>query len=226
VTERLYRHPTDRSIAGVAGGLAVWLDIDPSLVRIAWVLLAIFSGGIFVLVYLVMMIVVPLPPAGWVPRPRASVPGQGWQPGTARWGPPTDPSAWGAPTDPSGAWGPAVPPAPDWGTPPMAPPPGFVPGAPGAPGSPSAPGGPGAPATSGRPPQDASTTPASSPAPAWNPPRTGNAGIVAGVVLIGLGVWFLVDQFIDVNWDLLWPVAIMVLGGALIAGALMRGRTS
>jgi hypothetical protein len=49
---------------------------------------------------------------------------------------------------------------------------------------------------------------------------------VAGVILIGLGVWFLVDQFVDVNWDLLWPVAIMVVGGALIAGALMRGRSS
>ena len=46
MTERLYRHPTDRAIAGVAGGMAVWLDIDPSLIRIAWVLAAIFSGGI------------------------------------------------------------------------------------------------------------------------------------------------------------------------------------
>ena len=106
MTERLYRHPTDRAIAGVAGGLAVWLDIDPSLVRIAWVLLAIFTGGIFVLVYIVMMIVVPLPPAGWVPRPRTAGPGQGWQPGSGGWMPPGGP--------PPG-WGPTTAPPPDWG---------------------------------------------------------------------------------------------------------------
>ena len=49
---------------------------------------------------------------------------------------------------------------------------------------------------------------------------------MAGVILIGLGVWFLVGQFVDVNWGLLWPVAIMILGGALIAGAVLRGRRS
>ena len=88
MADRLYRSPTDRVIAGVAGGLAVYLNLDPSLVRVAWVLLAILSGGIFILVYFVMMIVVPLPPAGWVPRPRAgSGPmwpsgGSGWQAGS------------------------------------------------------------------------------------------------------------------------------------------------
>jgi len=206
VTERLYRHPTDRAIAGVAGGLAVWLDIDPSLVRIAWVLLAIFTGGVFVLVYIVMMIVVPLPPPGWVPRPRSAGPGQGWQPGSGGWTPPGGP--------PPG-WGPAAAPTPDWDAPPAAPPPGFTAGTPGTSGT-----------AGGWPPQDASTAPGGSPTPSWSPPRTGNAGIVAGVILIGLGVWFLVDQFIDINWDVLWPVAIMVVGGALIAGALMRGRRS
>jgi phage shock protein C len=206
VTERLYRHPTDRAIAGVAGGLAVWLDLDPSLVRIAWVLLAIFSGGVFVLVYVVMMIVVPLPPPGWVPRPRTGGPRQGWQPGTGAWAPPTDPSE---------AWGSTAPPAPDWGAQPATPPPGFGPGAAGAPGAPG-----------GWPPQDPATATGGAPTPAANPLRTGNAGIVGGVILIGLGVWFLVDQFVHINWDLLWPVAIMVLGGALIAGALMRGRRS
>jgi phage shock protein C len=203
VTERLYRHPTDRAIAGVAGGLAVWLDIDPSLVRIAWVLLGIFSGGIFVLVYIVMMIVVPLPPAGWVPRPRTGTPGQGWQPGTGGWAPPGGP--------PPG-WGATAAPTPDWDTPPAAPPAGFTTASPGA-----------SDTTGGWTPQDPS---GGSPTPSVNQPRAGNAGIVAGVILIGLGVWFLVGQFVDVNWELLWPVAIMILGGALIAGAVLRGRRS
>jgi hypothetical protein len=48
---------------------------------------------------------------------------------------------------------------------------------------------------------------------------------VAGVVLVGLGIWFLVDQFVHIDWDVLWPVAIMVAGGALIAGAVLRNRS-
>ena len=37
--------------------------------------------------------------------------------------------------------------------------------------------------------------------------------MIFGVILIGLGVWFLIDQFVpDINTDLLWPVALVVLG--------------
>ena len=46
-------------LAGVAAGVAETLDADPSLVRIVWALLAILTGGIAVLVYIVMAIVVP-----------------------------------------------------------------------------------------------------------------------------------------------------------------------
>jgi hypothetical protein len=49
---------------------------------------------------------------------------------------------------------------------------------------------------------------------------------VFGVILVGLGVWFLVDQYVTIDWDVLWPVAIMVAGGALIAGAIVRNRSS
>lgn len=42
---RIRRSITDRKIAGVAGGVARHLDIDPLLVRVAFVLLAIFGGG-------------------------------------------------------------------------------------------------------------------------------------------------------------------------------------
>ena len=56
---RLYRSRDDRMIAGVAGGLAELWDADPSLVRIGWALLAVFTGGIAIVVYIVMAIVVP-----------------------------------------------------------------------------------------------------------------------------------------------------------------------
>lgn len=56
---RLYRSRTDRMVSGVSGGLAEYFDIDPALVRLLWVLAAIFSGGLAVLGYIVLWIVVP-----------------------------------------------------------------------------------------------------------------------------------------------------------------------
>ena len=166
MTDRLYRSPTDRVIAGVAGGLAAWLNIDPSLVRIAWALLAIFSGGLFLLVYFVMMIVVPLPPPGWVPRPRDA-----------------------GPAGPAGpAWGGAPAPGPTaggWSAPPPAWP---------------------------------------SPPPDWSARGVGNAGLIGGAILVLLGTWFLVDDYVRIDWNLLWPVIVIVMGGLLIAGAIRRDR--
>jgi phage shock protein C len=63
MNNRLYRSPDDRVLAGVAGGMAEAWDLDPALVRVGWVLLAIVSGGIFLLIYIVMALVVPLRPA-------------------------------------------------------------------------------------------------------------------------------------------------------------------
>ncbi len=59
---RLYRSADDRIFAGVAGGLAEYWDADPSLIRIVWAMLVLLSGGIALLVYIVMAMVVPLSP--------------------------------------------------------------------------------------------------------------------------------------------------------------------
>ena len=59
---RLYRSRDDRMLAGVAGGLAEMWGADPSLVRVIWALLVIFTGGIALLVYIVMALVVPEEP--------------------------------------------------------------------------------------------------------------------------------------------------------------------
>jgi phage shock protein PspC (stress-responsive transcriptional regulator) len=64
VTDRLYRSPDDRMLAGVAGGLAEMLDIDPSIVRIVWAVVIVLTGGLALLVYIVMAIVVPERPVG------------------------------------------------------------------------------------------------------------------------------------------------------------------
>ena len=68
MTDRLYRSPDDRMLAGVAGGLAEMLDFDPSIVRVVWAVLVVLTGGIALLVYIVMAIVVPERPIGVSPR--------------------------------------------------------------------------------------------------------------------------------------------------------------
>lgn len=67
MADRLYRSRDDVVIGGVAGGVASALDMDPSIVRVVWVLLAFLTGGIAALVYLIMLIVVPQEPAGGDP---------------------------------------------------------------------------------------------------------------------------------------------------------------
>ena len=194
MTDRLYRSPTDRVIAGVAGGMAVWLNIDPSLVRLVWVLLVIFSGGIFVLVYIAMMIIVPLPPPGWAPQH----PNAGYAAG------------WGA-TGGSGAG------AGSGDTPP---------GPPGTEGSAGA--GSGQPGGWGSPPPAPGTA-----TPGWTSPSpaatrgTGSsggrgAGIVLGAVLIVIGAWFLVGRYIEIDWGVVWPIAVVVLGVGLMAASIRR----
>jgi phage shock protein PspC (stress-responsive transcriptional regulator) len=52
------KRSNDKMIAGVCGGLANYFDIDPSLVRLAFALVAIFAGT-GILAYLIMWIIVP-----------------------------------------------------------------------------------------------------------------------------------------------------------------------
>jgi phage shock protein C len=46
-------------IFGVCGGIAEYLDLDPTLVRILFVLAAVLSGGIVLLAYVVLAIIMP-----------------------------------------------------------------------------------------------------------------------------------------------------------------------
>lgn len=58
-TRRLTRSRDDRWVAGVAGGIAEYLAVDPLLVRLVFVLLAVASGGVALAFYLVAIVVVP-----------------------------------------------------------------------------------------------------------------------------------------------------------------------
>jgi phage shock protein C len=70
---RLYRSRRDRQLAGVAGGMAEYLEIDPTVVRLVWIL-SIFLGGFGILLYIIMAFIVPLDPRG-IPGPG----GGSWQ---------------------------------------------------------------------------------------------------------------------------------------------------
>ena len=88
MNDRLYRSRSERMLAGVAGGVADRFDLDPSFVRIAWAILTILSGGIFLLIYIVMAIVVPDEPVGGPAGGWSAAGSAGW---SANWSAPNSP---------------------------------------------------------------------------------------------------------------------------------------
>ena len=58
---RLERSVTDRQLAGVCGGLGVYLGLDPVLVRVLWIVLTVIPGAILfgVIAYLVAWLIIP-----------------------------------------------------------------------------------------------------------------------------------------------------------------------
>jgi phage shock protein PspC (stress-responsive transcriptional regulator) len=57
--KRLYRIPDGAMVAGVCNGLAAYFQLDVTLVRIGFVVLALLTKGVGILIYVVMMFVVP-----------------------------------------------------------------------------------------------------------------------------------------------------------------------
>jgi phage shock protein C len=58
MAKRLYRSRTDRMVGGVCSGLADYFGVDPTLVRVAAVLLA-FANGVGIIAYIILLVVVP-----------------------------------------------------------------------------------------------------------------------------------------------------------------------
>jgi phage shock protein C len=109
---RLYRS-RDRQLAGVAGGMAEYLNIDPTVVRVLWILAAILTGGLVLLAYIVLAIITPENPylaAGPAP---VGYPGYGPGAGAAGYGP-TGYTQAANPTTASAAGWSAPPASPTW----------------------------------------------------------------------------------------------------------------
>lgn len=163
--ERLYRSTTDRVVSGVAGGLAAWLRVSPGVVRAAWVIATVLSGGTAALAYVVLVILLPIGPGpvAGEPRPGADAPGAA----------------------------------------------GIAPTPPGEPGH--------GPATHAAPARPATGT--------YRPAAArggGNGVVVLGAVLVALGAWLLVRPYLDlaIDWDLVWPFAVIAAGALLILRGL------
>lgn len=223
MNDRLYRSRNERVLAGVAGGVAQRFDIDPSLVRVAWVILALLTGGVFFLLYIVMAIVVPEAPAGtdqWA----------AWQAGP---GPGAVPG-WGRPGAGQGP-GPSMAAADEAGGPSSA-------ATEGMSGDSIETGGPASPAPEtgdASPAENAGAAGWASHAPGGPPPwaipprrrdrreRSGAGPAIIGLILVLVGAYFLLRTLVpDLDLGPFWPVILIVIGGALLVGSIRPGSGS
>ena len=226
---RLYRSRNDKQLAGVAAGMAEYLELDPTLIRILWILSA-FLGGFTILLYIILAFIIPLAPAPGAYGP-SWAPGGGWAP-AGSWGPGGTPA-------PGAAWGPGSAPAPSAaaGTAPSA-----AAGAAGEAGEPgeAADGGDGGsgPTADTSPTQgwDAAqagwSTPAWTGGQGWTPQapvaatdrrRGPGAAVYVGVILVVFGVIALADAVVPGLAGLsLAPALLVALGAALLIGSMRR----
>jgi len=169
MNRRLYRSRTDTVLGGVAGGVAEYLDADPAIVRIIWAILGIVTGGLFVVLYVVMWIVVPEAPASAAPPTAAA-------------------AAAAAPTGNGDTAGDAADEAAD----------------------------------------EAAAGAGASVMEEQAPPRRRSSGggtLVFGLILVGLGAYFLIREYVpQIDTDLLWPIGLVALGIVLVVASLRRPR--
>ena len=61
--KRLYKSNKDKMVDGVCGGLAEYFGVDPTLIRLAWVLLCAM-GGSGIVAYIIAAVIIPRDPGG------------------------------------------------------------------------------------------------------------------------------------------------------------------
>lgn len=59
--KRLYKSNTDKKIDGVCAGIAEYLNLDPTVIRLAWILFSVL-GGSGILAYIIAAVVIPRNP--------------------------------------------------------------------------------------------------------------------------------------------------------------------
>lgn len=66
--KKLYRSRSDKKLCGVCGGLAKYLNMDPTIVRLIWVLITIFAGA-GLIAYIVFALVIEEEPENVIDAP-------------------------------------------------------------------------------------------------------------------------------------------------------------
>ena len=61
MNKKLYKSRTDQKIDGVCAGIANYFDLDPTVIRLAWVLFCAL-GGSGILAYIICALVIPREP--------------------------------------------------------------------------------------------------------------------------------------------------------------------
>jgi phage shock protein C len=216
--DRLYRSVDDRMLAGVAGGVAERLDADPSIIRIVWALLIVLTGGVALVAYVVMAVVVPDAPDGGPVPPTGTAPDRAPSPAPNP-APDLTPDPQGTAADPD---------TPTATTPLMVAVPLATSAMPAVPGPATAQAG-GWIAPNGQAVARAEAPPVS---------RKGRAGsgadidgdrgaLIGGLALILIGVFFLVRQFIPaIDLGAWWPLILIGIGVILLVTSVAAGRRS
>ena len=65
--KRLYRSRSDRWLAGICGGLGHYFGLDPTLIRVLFILFGLVVGG-GLLFYIILWIIIPLEPDPAAPQ--------------------------------------------------------------------------------------------------------------------------------------------------------------
>ena len=60
--KRLYRSRKETILGGICGGIAEHIDVDPSLIRLVWIVVSLISLGTGIIVYLAAWIIIPESP--------------------------------------------------------------------------------------------------------------------------------------------------------------------
>ena len=144
---KLYRSEKNKWIAGVLGGLGEYLGVDATLLRLAFIVFCLATGGVpGIIGYILAVIIIPKPPMGHQASSSTGTEG--------------------------------------------------------------------------------GITPMSESASPQSPARSNNPSIVVGFILVGLGVLFLFNNFIDIHWHLFWPAILIVIGLVLLGKALTGEKKS
>lgn len=56
--KRLYKSSTDKKVCGVCGGIANYFDVDPTVIRLIWVIFTL-AGGSGLIAYFIAAIIMP-----------------------------------------------------------------------------------------------------------------------------------------------------------------------